>query len=136
MLFLFCFAGCCPVFPKPFVEEPFFKFIYLFLREREREHAEEGQREMETENPTHALNCPEIITWAELTITCFVDWATPVSQDYLFFHWMFFPALLRINWPYRCEFISAFLFYWSMPLCFVVVVLSVPYCSDQYSFVL
>ena len=41
--------------------------MYLFLRERERERvrvseqAEEGQRDMERENPTHALHCPEIM---------------------------------------------------------------------------
>ena len=70
--------------------------MYLFLTEREREHAEEGQREMERENPTHALHCPEIIIGAESTVTrC---GAKHVSQEYLFFpHWISFPALLRIN---------------------------------------
>ena len=35
-----------------------------------------------------------------------------------FSHWIFFPALSKINWQYSCEFISGFsiLFYWSMCL--------------------
>ena len=119
--------------------------MYLFLRDRE--NAEEGQREMGTENPTHALHCPEIMTWAEPTITRFA--ATHVSPDYLFFfHLICFPAVLRINWPYRCEFISAFPFYWSLHLCRCCCrccwcccccwccFLPGPYCSSQYSFLI
>ena len=42
----------------------------------------------------------------------------PFVGETVFFHWIFFPALLKICWPYSCEFFSGFslLSHWTMCL--------------------
>ena len=56
----------------------------MFIFEREREWAEEGQRKREAQNLTRALcwarthNC-KIMTWAE--VRCLIDWATQMAPS-------------------------------------------------------
>ena len=62
--------------------------------------------------------------------------AVQFSQHHLlkrlsFFHWILFPALSKISWPYICGSNSGF----SIPLVCVSVFVPIPYCLDDYTFV-
>uniref|UniRef100_A0ABI7ZMZ4 Uncharacterized protein n=1 Tax=Felis catus TaxID=9685 RepID=A0ABI7ZMZ4_FELCA len=69
----------------------------------------------------------------------FLHVAVQFSQHHLLkrlplFHWIFFPALSQISWPY-----VLWVHFWvlySIPLIRVSVLVSVPYCLDDYSFVI
>ena len=69
--------------------------------------------------------------------------SAPFAEDCLFFHWILFPAVSKISWPYIYGSISESLFC-SIDLCVYVCVCvcvcvcvrtPVPYCLDDYSFV-
>ena len=48
-------------------------------------------------------------------------------------HCIFLPPLLKINYPFKCGFISGFC---SIPLSYVSVFVPVPYCFDYRTFVI
>ena len=61
--------------------------------------------------------------------------AVQFSQHHLlkrlsFFHWILFPALSKISWPYICGSNSGF----SIPLIWVSVFVPIPHCLDGYTF--
>ena len=72
--------------------------------------------------------------WSSFTL---LHIAVQFSQHYFlktlsFFHWILFPALSKITWPYICV---QFWVLYSIPLVYVSVFVPIPYCLDDYSFV-
>ena len=70
--------------------------------------------------PISHLSLLSILNWSSFI---FLYVTIQFSQHHLlkrlsFFHWIFFPALLKMSWPYSCGAISGFstVFHWSMCL--------------------
>ena len=60
-----------------FWERIFFRFIYLFWREKESVCSGEGQRELENPKQTlHWVHAPETMTWAGIKSWTLTNWAT------------------------------------------------------------
>ena len=63
--------------------------------------------------------------------------AVQFSQHHLlkrltFFHWVFFPALLKISWLYSCGSILWLWVFYSVPSIYLSVFVPVPYCLHRY----
>ena len=105
-------------FKKDFIFYYFFKCVFIFERETERDRVRvwEGQRERETQNPKQApgsepsaqspargLNSQTASSWPEPKLGRSTDWATQVSQKTLSFKSNFrFTAKLRRRYRISC----------------------------------